>query len=137
MLLKDLKSKSFDLCIDYKLYKTAQIYCTAYNYIFFHKKVFWQAFNFNGERNYNDIFEEEKYEKESQKNRIRDYHTNIPNGYSDYQNNQNSYGDYQNNQNGYGDQQTNERNNYDDYQKDYQDYKAGEHINILTTKVFK
>ena len=104
---------------------------------FFTKKVFWQAFNFNGERNYNDIFEEEKYEKDSQKNRIRDYRTNIPNGYSDYQNNQNSYGDYQNNQNGYGDQQTNERNNYDDYQKDYQDYKAGEHINILTTKVFK
>ena len=92
----------------------------------------------------------EKYEKEYQKNRIRDLHQNNPNGYGDYQNNQNGnndyqnnqngnndyqnnqngygYGDYQNNQNWNGDYQTNERNNNDDYQS----YKA-----MRTYKYFK
>ena len=106
-------------------------------YIFFHKKVFWQAGagagrqagadNFNRERNYNDIFEVEKYEKESQKNRIKDFHKNNPNGYSDYQNNQNWNGDYQ----------TNERNNNDDYQKDYQIYKARRTYKYFKNKVLK
>ena len=85
----------------------------------------------------------EKYEKESQKNRIRDLHQNNPNGYGDYQNNQNGNNDYQNNQNGYGDYQnnqnwngdyqTNERNNNDDYQS----YKARRTYKYFKTNLKK